>query len=40
MLFQRETGVSPISCFLQLKIQKACQYIELTDLKLNEISTL
>lgn len=40
MLFQHETGVSPISYFLRLKIQKACQYIELTDLKLSEISTL
>ena len=39
MLFQRETGVSPISYFIRLKIQKACQYIELTALKLNEIST-
>ena len=40
MLFQKETGVSPISYFLRLKIQRACQYIELTNLKLNEIATL
>lgn len=39
MLFQKETGVSPISYFIRLKIQKACQYIVLTKLKLNEIST-
>lgn len=39
MLFQRETGVSPINYFLQLKMQKACQYIVLTNLKLNEIAT-
>ena len=39
MLFQKETGVSPINYFIRLKIQKACQYIELTNLKLNEIST-
>jgi AraC-like DNA-binding protein len=39
MLFQKETGFSPIKYFTQLKIQKACQYIELTNLKLNEIST-
>lgn len=39
MLFQKETGVSPISYFIRLKIQKACQYIVLTSLKLNEIST-
>lgn len=38
MLFQKETGVSPINYFIRLKIQKACQYIELTGLKLNEIS--
>lgn len=38
MLFQKETGVSPINYFIQLKIQKACQYIALTNLKLNEIS--
>lgn len=39
MLFQKETGVSPINYFLNLKIQKACQYIELTDLKLQDISS-
>lgn len=39
MLFQKETGVSPINYFIRLKIQKACQYIELTNLKLHEIST-
>lgn len=38
MLFQRETNVSPIHYFVRLKVQKACQYIELTNLKLNEIS--
>lgn len=38
MLFQKETGVSPISFFIRLKMQKACQYIELTNLKLNEIA--
>lgn len=37
-LFQKETGSSPISYFTRLKIQKACQYIELTDMKLNEIA--
>lgn len=39
MLFQRETGVSPIAYFIRLKIRKACQYIELTNLKLTEIAT-
>lgn len=37
-LFQKETGTSPIHYFTRLKIQKACQYIELTDMKLNEIA--
>lgn len=39
MMFQKETGSSPISYFLKLKIQKACQYIELTDMKLQDIAT-
>ena len=38
MLFQKETGIAPMHYFLQLKIRKACQYIALTNLKLNEIS--
>lgn len=38
MLFQRETGYPPVSYLLRLKIQKACQYIELSDLKLREIA--
>lgn len=37
-LFLKETGTSPINYFIRLKIQKACQYIELTDMKLNEIA--
>lgn len=39
MLFQKEIGVSPINYFIRLKIQKACQYIELTNMKLNEIAS-
>lgn len=39
MLFQKETGASPISFFIRLKMQKACQYIELTNMKLNDIAT-
>ena len=39
-LFQKETGVSPMNYFIRLKIQKACEYIELSNMKLNEISTL
>ncbi len=39
LLFRKETGVSPINYFIRLKMQKACQYIELTDLKISDIST-
>ena len=38
LLFQKETGISPINYFIRLKIQKACQYIELTSMKLSEIA--
>ena len=38
-LFFGETGVSPMNYFIRLKIQKACEYIELTNMKLNEIAT-
>jgi Transcriptional regulator containing an amidase domain and an AraC-type DNA-binding HTH domain len=38
MLFREETGVSPINYFIQLKVQKSCQYIALTNLRLTEIS--
>jgi AraC-like DNA-binding protein len=38
MLFREETGMSPIHYFIQLKMQKACQYIVLTNMKLNEIA--
>lgn len=38
MLFRKETGLSPINYFIRLKIQKACQYIELSNLKIHEIS--
>ncbi|MDR0347984.1 MAG: AraC family transcriptional regulator [Tannerella sp.] len=38
MLFQKETGVSPVNYFIRLKVQKACQYIELTNLKIHEIA--
>jgi AraC-like DNA-binding protein/mannose-6-phosphate isomerase-like protein (cupin superfamily) len=37
-LFLRETGVSPINYFIRLKIRKACEYIELTDMKLIDIA--
>ena len=37
MLFQKETGISPIQYFIRLKIQHACLYMETTKLKINEI---
>lgn len=37
-LFKKETGFSPIEYFNQLKIQKACQYLLFTDLRIKEIS--
>lgn len=39
MLFHKEMKMSPINYFIRLKVQKACQYIVLTNLKLNEIAT-
>lgn len=37
-LFLKETGFSPINYYIQLRIRKACQYIELSNLKLFEIA--
>ena len=36
-LFQKQTNHSPIDYFIRLKIQKACQYLELTNMKMNQI---
>jgi len=38
MLFKDATGYSPIDYFLRLKIQRACQYLDLTDQSIKEIS--
>ena len=38
MLFHKEANASPINFFIQLKMQKACQYIEMTNYKINEIA--
>jgi AraC family transcriptional regulator, arabinose operon regulatory protein len=35
--FREETKQSPIKYFITLKIEKACQYIELSNLKISEI---
>lgn len=37
-LFKKRTGFSPVDYFIRLKIQKACQYLDLTGLKVNEIA--
>jgi AraC-like DNA-binding protein len=36
--FRETTGYSPIDYFIRLKIQKACELLESTDLKVGEIS--
>ena len=38
LLFQKETGHSPLQYFNQLKIQKACHYLDFTEMKINQIS--
>jgi len=38
-LFREATGVSPIDYFIRLKIQKSCQYLDMTDLKIIQIAT-
>lgn len=35
--FQQETKQSPIKYFITLKIEKACQYIELSNMKISDI---
>jgi len=37
-LFKQITGYSPIEYYLRLKIQRACQYLDLTDYSVKEIS--
>ena len=39
-LFRKQTGMSPIDCFLRMKMQKACEYLELSKLKVNEIAAI
>lgn len=36
-LFQQKTEQSPIKYFISLKIEKACQYLELSNMKISEI---
>jgi len=37
-LFRQKTGFAPIEYFNQLKVQKACQYLLFTDLRIKEIA--
>ncbi|MDR1866044.1 MAG: AraC family transcriptional regulator [Bacteroidales bacterium] len=39
-LFKQYTSHSPIDYFIRLKIQRACQYMDLTRLKVSEIALL
>lgn len=36
-LFKKKTGYSPIQFFIRLKIQKACEYLNFTNLSIKEI---
>lgn len=36
--FKKTTGYSPLQYFTQLKIQRACQYLDHTDMEIKEIS--
>lgn len=38
LLFKEKTGFSPVDYFIRLKIQRACQYLDLTDWKVSEIA--
>ena len=37
VLFNQRTGYPPLTYFNQLKIQKACQLLDFTDMKINQI---
>ncbi len=37
-VFRKKTGHSIIEYFNQLKVQKACQYLQFTDLRVKEIA--
>lgn len=39
ILFQKKTGCPPLTYLNQLKIQKACHYLDSTDMKVNQISS-
>ena len=37
VLFSKRTGYAPLTYFNQLKIQQACQLLDFTDMKINQI---
>ena len=37
VLFSKRTGYAPLTYFNQLKIQQACQLLDFTDMKVNQI---
>jgi len=37
-LFRKKTGLSPIDYFIQLKLQRACQLLDLSDLRVKEVA--
>lgn len=39
-LFKKKTGYPPLEYFIHLKIQKACQYLEFTDMHVKELCYL
>jgi AraC family transcriptional regulator of arabinose operon len=39
-LFKKKTGISPIQYFIQLKVQKSCQYLYFTNKSIGEICSL
>jgi YesN/AraC family two-component response regulator len=39
LLFKSKTGYSPIEYFNHLKIQRSCQYLQFTTLRVNEIAS-
>lgn len=38
VLFKKKTGFSPIEYFNHIKVQKACQYLQFTELRIKEIA--
>lgn len=37
-IFSEKTSISPMDYYNQLKIQRACSFLQFSDLKLNEIA--